>query len=390
MERYGVCPVCESHLAVGAPCAAPSCARRGYRAVPAEHLPEDGSLRDPRVGQAVGDYLVVGLLGAGGFGRVYLALQMPILLEAAVKLLDLDWMPEGARGLALARFEAEARALARVQHPNVVRLLQYGAFLGRPYLAMEHVGSAATLEAEIARRAAAGERFAPWEVRAVVDQLLDGLAAAHALGVIHRDVKPGNLMLQRAHGHPLLLRILDFGLAKFLEGGNRTAATTGTPDYMAPEQITGGELGPWTDLYAAGSIAFELLTGRRPFPGQDMQQTFFFKLNQSYDPTAAVADLGLPAEASGFLRRALACRPEDRFRAAEAFRLGFVAAWAALERDGERSWSRVSLEGLGGAGIPDPAGAATHPVRAGKPIADEAFRNWLAREHARLGLDDDT
>lgn len=390
MERYGVCPVCESHLAVGALCATPACARRSYRAVPAEHLPEDDSLRDPLVGQAVGDYLVVGFLGAGGFGRVYLALQMPILLEAAVKLLNLDWVPESAREQVLARFEAEARALALVQHPNVVRLLHYGSFLQRPYLVMEYVASASTLESEIARRARGDERFAPWEIRAIVGQLLDGLAAAHERGVIHRDIKPGNLMLQRAHGYPLLLRILDFGLAKFLEGGNRTAVTTGTPDYMAPEQIAAGEIGPWTDLYAVGSIAFELLTGRRPFPGEDMQHTFFFKMNHSYDPTTAVAGLGLPAEVTGFLRHALACDPNERFRVVEAFRLGFETACGALEREGESSRSRISLAGLRGSGLPDPAGAATCPVQAGKPIADQAFREWLAREHERLGLDDDT
>jgi serine/threonine-protein kinase len=390
-ERYGICPVCESHLAVGALCPVPACARRGYRAVPAEYLTDDDTLRDPLVGQAVGDYLVAGFLGAGGFGRVYLALQLPILLRAALKLLNLDWVPESARAQVLDRFEGEALALALVQHPNIVRLLHYGSFLKRPYLVMEYVGSASTLEDEVATRAARGERFAPWEVRAIVGQLLDGLTAAHERNVIHRDIKPGNLMLQRAHGHPLLVRILDFGLAKFLDGGNRTAATTGTPDYMAPEQIASGEIGPWTDLYAAGSIAFELLTGQRPFPGEDMQQTFFFKMNRGYDPAAAVAGLGLPAEVTGFLRRALAWNPNDRFRQVEAFRLGFDAACAALERDGERSWPRGELAGLAGGGreYGELASAATRPVQPGKPSGDQAFREWLAREQERLGLNGD-
>jgi serine/threonine-protein kinase len=343
------------------------------------------------VGQVIGDYLVVGFLGAGGFGRVYLALQLPILLKAAIKLLDLDLLPESIRESACGRFEAEARALALVQHPNVVRLLHYGSFRRRPYLVMEYVGSAATLEQETFDRAGRGERFALWEVRTLVGQMLDGLAAAHEQNVIHRDVKPGNVMLQRTHGHPLLVRIVDFGLAKFLDAGSRTAAATGTPDYMAPEQIAAGEIGPGTDLFAVGIIAFELLAGQRPFPGADVQQTLFFKMSRGYDPTASIAHLAFPAEVGGFFRRALAWNPGDRFGAVEHFRQAFEAALLALERDAGQPCSRVSLGGLF-AGNREPGELEWAPTRKAatrRPSGDEAFRAWLAREQSRLGLGED-
>jgi serine/threonine protein kinase len=388
--KLGMCPVCEAEGPVGTPCGQPACARRGYHFIPAEHMPPDrtGPI-DPVVGIMMGEHLVVSYLGGGGFARVYLAIEPRVMLRAAVKILDLEWTPEMSGASLRGRFEAEARALALVQHPNVVRLLRYGEHRGRPFLVMEYVDDAVTLEADVAARVHRGERYSIAEVRAIVRQILDGLGAVHESAVIHRDVKPGNLLLQQARGYPLFVRILDFGLAKFLESGNLSQLTSGTPDYMAPEQLAREALGPWTDLYAVGTIAFELLTGRRPFAGSDMQRTFFLKMSRDFDPTAAVAHLSLPAATIAFLRRSVARDPMARHANADDMTRDLERALDALEARPGDPLAGVTLSTLEGVFVDEGGPAGATP--SGEPPdarrrSEEAFQRWIERESARLGM----
>ena len=177
------------------------------------------------------------------------------------------------------------------------------------------------------------------------------------------------------------MRLLDFGLAKLLAGGHETRSSAGTPEYMAPEQIAREPLGPWTDLYAVGIIACELITGRLPFAAEDFQALAWRKLDPSTDPTADLAGLELPDEVLTFLRRALARDPARRYRDVAAMRLGLLPAIRALPA------TRAPL-----AARRHPVASAdptTTPVSSAppRPISEErdlAFRRWLEREEQRL------
>ncbi|MCA9519106.1 MAG: serine/threonine protein kinase, partial [Myxococcales bacterium] len=339
-ERVGRCPACSAPGVVGRPCPERACARQRVHFVPEDAaraaLAEPPTSREPLIGLFVGDYLVVGRLGKGGFGRVLLALQRPLYrLQAAVKLLERDGLDAAATARVAARFEHEAAALAVLQHPNIVRLLHYGRYLGRPYLAMELIPGARTLRSEMNRLGFGHEGIDASGIQHILTQILNGLESAHARDIIHRDVKPENIMLQAVVGDPWHVKIVDFGLAKEVAQSRETSLVLGTVTYMAPEQIEARNLGPWTDVYAVGAIAFELMTGVRAFAGRSAKEILRAKLDPAFDPLADVASLALPAVVEQFLRRALARAPEDRFQGADEVRRAlapvFDCARAAIE-----------------------------------------------------------
>ncbi len=331
----GKCPGCDAEGTVGTPCQEKGCKKRGLHYLTVGHWqrahPSEDSLPDPVLGQMVGDFLVVDLIGAGGFGKVYLAFQSPLLrLKGALKLIDISTEdPEFSKAL-LHKFQSEAEVLAHLTHPNIVRLLKYGIHSRRPYLVMEYVDKGKTLRAEIHQRNGA---FTGDEVISIFDQILNGLGAAHEESIIHRDIKPENIMLQSVVGNPHHVRLLDFGLAKFVEHRNDTRWHLGSPNYMAPEQISRENLGPWTDLYAVTVMAFEFLTGRRPFPGRTEEEVLVKKVKEDFDPLDEVADLELPEEVLEFLGKGLARDPEDRYQDVDTLR---VALKAAVESLGDR------------------------------------------------------
>ena len=153
-------------------------------------------------------------------------------------------------------------------------------------------------------------------------------------------------MLQAVAGNPDFVRLLDFGLAKFTAEGTQTSMAIGTPAYMAPEQVTRRGIGPWTDLYAVGVMAFELLTGRRPFPGRTQQEVMVRKIDPSYDPTGQLADLELPEPAVSFLRCALAPAPEDRYRDTGALRSALRAVFEVATETRFLATAHRELDGL--------------------------------------------
>lgn len=331
-----VCPSCHARGELGEPCGERICSIRGYHFVPADSIPEptgadDGGL-DPGVGQRLGDYLLIGLLGVGGFGKVFTALQLPVGMLAAVKVLDMETGPAGMARIKLTKFEVEAQALARLSHPNIVRLYHYGHHRGQPYLAMELVEDATNLWGEIEARAAASRPFTLDEIETVLMQVLAALEAAHARNMVHRDIKPENIMLQFVSGHGLFVKVLDFGLAKFSADRTATSLLLGTPAYMAQEQLTRGPLGPWTDVFALGVVAFELITGHRPYPGSSVQETLAFKLDPDFDPWTRVEHLGLPHEVRVFFAKCLSQETEARYGDVSQMREGLERAFAALRR----------------------------------------------------------
>jgi len=204
-------------------------------------------------------YEILGVLGRGGMGVVYKARHSALHRLVALKMI---LNSDHADPLELARFRAEADALAQLQHPNIIQIFEVGECAGRPFLALEYL-EGGSLAAKLAE-----SPLPPPEAARLVETLAHAIHAAHLRHIIHRDLKPANVLLT-ADGAP---KITDFGLAKRLDAGpglTRTNAVMGTPSYMAPEQASGktAEIGPAADVYALGALLYEALTGRPPFHG---------------------------------------------------------------------------------------------------------------------------
>jgi hypothetical protein len=262
----------------------------------AEHCTHDGAaltLSLPVDRTIDGIYRLERCVGTGAMGAVYRASDLRLGRTVAVKLMVGSLF--GNRS-ALRRFEREARAAARLNHPNIVAIHDFGPMESDgAYLVMEMI-EGVTLRAELRR---AGT-LAPAVAAGRFDQLLEGLAAAHANRVVHRDLKPENIIVARLTGGGELVKILDFGLAKLMPGESYDAASltltgaiVGTMGYMSPEQLLGEEVDERTDTFAAGVIAFECLTGRRPFAGLSFQELLRSTLQQ---PTL------IPGEDAGIRR----------------------------------------------------------------------------------------
>ncbi len=300
----------------------PGCRLRRYHYVPTAFVTTTAT-DDVMIGRVVADFLVVGVVGSGGFGHVHHVLQLPLRgrpVQGALKRLRLG--NDGERSALLQRFESEADALASLSHPHIVRLLKAGFDGETPYLVIELVTDAVTLEREIDDHR--GEPMSDEEVVAIVGQTLNALEAAHGQGIVHRDVKPGNIMLQRVAGYEVFVRVLDFGLAKFIAEGSQTERVMGTLDYMAPEQLRGKDIGPWTDLYALGLVLLTMLTGRAAF-SPERAVLVGEKLDPDFDPVAkALGGRLLDASRVAFLRTATAFDRQARYRDVAAFRRAFV------------------------------------------------------------------
>lgn len=261
-----------------------------------------------RIGTVVGaKYEIQRLIGKGGMGAVYAARQLQLDRQVALKLLRSDVTADEA---AVARFHREARAMARIEHPNAVRVYDFGETEdGAAYIVMEFVEG---IPLRVMLRRA---RILPLDVVVeVVWQAAAAVSAAHAQGIVHRDLKPENLIVRLGDDGAIAAKVVDFGLAKLLAGDadqlTSPSEMIGTPRYMAPEQFTGDDLDERVDVYALGVIIFELLAGRPPFEG-----TFSEVVGKHLhmDPPS-FASLGLeaPAGVEVVVRRALAKRPAER------------------------------------------------------------------------------
>ncbi|UPY37356.1 serine/threonine-protein kinase [Sediminicoccus sp. KRV36] len=249
-------------------------------------------------------------LGSGAMGKVFLAVDPLIDRMVAVKVIRADLLEPAERVEFLERFRLEVRAAARCAHPNIVAVYDFADHDAMPYIVMEHVPGR-TLSAILRGDPQARLVAAPGLTHAMLS-VLEGLKAAHALGVIHRDIKPGNIMITPRDQ----VKITDFGIAKF-GGGELTqvGGVVGTPSYMSPEQALGREVDPRTDLFSVAAILYEILFGRAPFAGNNMTDT----LMRLTGP--APADLGQLAGTplGEVLRQGLAKNPEERFADATAF-----------------------------------------------------------------------
>ncbi|MCA9522278.1 MAG: protein kinase [Myxococcales bacterium] len=221
---------------------------------------------DPFIGQTIdGRFEVLRVIGTGGMGHVYLAQQISVGRDVAIKFLQQEMSHDRH---AVKRFLKEAKALSQLTHPNAVTFHDFGqAPGGLLYLVMEYVRGA-TLNSTLERSGTL-----PVETCCrIMIQLCDALAAAHHLGIVHRDLKPSNIMLARQADGKVTLKVLDFGLAKLTVDENplvtRSGIIAGTPRYMSPEQLLGKKVDKRTDIYAAGVLLYEMLSGRPPFLGE--------------------------------------------------------------------------------------------------------------------------
>lgn len=265
---------------------------------------------------ALGRYQVVRLLGQGAMGRVLLAYDPVLDREVAVKHLrdDLKIPPEVREGL-IVRMRHEARAAARVMHPHLVTLHDMGEDpeLGL-YLVFEYV-EGPTLKQRLLRG-----RLDPELGARLARELGAALTVAHSAGVVHRDVKPENIILSKGGG-----KIADFGIARIPDSTlTHAGGLMGTPAYSAPETFSAGAFSPESDQFSLAASIYEALSGDRAFPGDDAIQVASRIAN---DPPARFAQsLGLPAALDDALLRAMAKRPEDRFSSCEAFGIALESA----------------------------------------------------------------
>lgn len=263
-----------------------------------------------------GRYALRGLLGEGATARVYRAHDTILDRIVAIKLLRAEY---GSDPEFVARFYREARAIAALSHPNIIDIYDYGAHESTYFIAMQYL-EGADLKTILRRHG----RLTPEQAVAIIDGALRGLGAAHERGIIHRDVKPQNLLVREKDG---LVKLTDFGIARALGEAQVTAAglTFGTAHYMAPEQASGGAIGPATDLYAVGVVLFEALTGRLPFDGESAFQIGMQHLNAPPPLVTAFAS-AVPLPLTQVVARALAKDPAERFPSATAMRQALHAA----------------------------------------------------------------
>jgi len=270
-------------------------------------------------GQTFGGYHIAELVGSGGMGLVYRAEQRILGRTVALKVIR----PEIAEsGDYRARFLREARFAAAVDHPHVVSVFDAGEQDGRLYLAMQWVDGL-DLGTLIDRE----QRLAPERAVLIGVQLAQALQAVHDAGLVHRDVKPSNVLVRDIGGRDHAY-LTDFGIAKApaaQDSLTRTGALMGTPAYLSPEQIRGQQPGPRSDLYALGCVIFEALTGQRPFGGDD---DLAARWAQATGPPPAASALcpALGARYDAFLAQALAADPQDRFPSGAAFAEALQAA----------------------------------------------------------------
>lgn len=278
----------------------------------------------PQVGDILADrYELVEKLGKGAFGSVFRARQLGIDRMVAIKLLMPD--AEVVDGMAVARFQREAKLSSSLEHPNTVTIHDYGQWNAILYLVMEYVRGN-SLQRLVRQEGA----LAPSRALKIAKQVLSSLQEAHGRGVVHRDMKPGNIMLFDRVGDRDVVKVLDFGIAKFISNDNEATSDhaakedltvagriVGTPRYMAPEQIRGGAISPSTDLYSVGLILYEMLTGKQAISGDSTISLIALQL--SPDSAIDPQDPLVPEVLRPILLKATSKEAEERFASAKEF-----------------------------------------------------------------------
>lgn len=307
----------------------------------------------------LGHYRILEVLGRGGMGQVFRAQDARLQREVALKVMNKKF---SATPNSRTRFLEEARAMAAIDHDNVVTIYEVGESSGTPFMAMELL-KGETLE----KTTRSGMPLAPSELVEIAKQLVSGLSAAHRRGIVHRDVKPGNIWIESPSGR---VRVLDFGLALAsspVDALANSGSVIGTPGYLSPEQARGERLDDRSDLFSAGVVLYELACGKPPFGAQSIPQQLI-KVLAHEPPRPDVVEPRVPRQLADVIMRMLAKEPRERFRSAALC----VDAWteAAQAAEAEKQAAvKIVLE----------------PVASGAKASGEAVKKAGA-ESSKLGL----
>ena len=311
---------------------------------------------DPLVGRTLAEkYYVEERLGAGGMGKVYRARHLSMDRPVAIKFLHQRFSEDEAARLRLL---TEARAAVTLQHTNAVSVSDFGQTAeGWVYIVME------LLEGRTLREIVSRE--APLETAratSIMLQASDAVAAAHQAGIIHRDLKPSNILITQSADQPAVVKVLDFGIAKFFSVNDddesapaQSNTVIGTPRYMSPEQHNGAELTPASDVYSLGVILYEMLTGMVPFSGSTPAEIAEKHVNNPpHSPRGVVA--AIPEEVERVVLHALEKQPSDRPPNAAEFRRELLETAERLGLEHHAIKSAPNIEALRDSGVESPSG----------------------------------
>ena len=288
----------------------------------ARFCPADGTALRPKgsdslIGSVLAErYHILKRIGEGGMGRVYLGEHVKMNRQCAIKVMSPALVNDAE---SASRFAREASSAARIIHPNVAAVFDYGESDGLVYLVMEYV------DGEPLSRLLARE--APFAIERAVDlarQIADGLGAAHELGIVHRDLKPDNILVTRSKSGREVAKVVDFGIAKAMQEGagealTRTGLVIGTPEFMSPEQLLGDPIDARSDLYALGCILHLMLTAAPAFDAPTREQMIKRRLSEN-PPHAQELDPGIPDSIDRVIVKLLARTPDDRYGSAAEVR----------------------------------------------------------------------
>ena len=305
-----------------------------------------------------GKYRLDDRLGGGGMGTVYRATHLFIERQVAIKVLSQRFVGDET---AQQRFHREARAAGRMQHPNAVTVTDFGTTTdGYLYIVMELL-EGQTLRDLIARESP----LDPARAVSIMLQTSAAVGAAHDAGLIHRDLKPANIFIEQRANAPAVVKVLDFGVAKFAveehtdddyQTLTQVGTIIGTPRYMSPEQCSGvGHLTPAADVYSLGIIFYEMLTGAAPFNAETPLAIALRHVSEIPQPLHDVLP-AIPSKLNDIVSRALAKNPADRFADANDFRRGLLTTAQELGLEHAESLQTPTMEELRSAGSESPSG----------------------------------
>jgi hypothetical protein len=326
-------------------------ANRVQRAVAAEKMGE------------LGQYALKERLGEGGMGEVFLAEHRLLKRLCAVKLVRPEKVNEAGM---LARFEREVQATAKLRHPHTVGIYDYGHTEdGTFFYVMEYLPGL-----RLQQLVEHWGPLPPGRVVYLLRQICGALHEAHGIGLVHRDIKPDNVLVCRLGGQDDVAKLFDFGLVRAADGGEAASRLTqagsllGTPHFMSPEQVTGAEVEQRSDLFSLGAVAYFLLTGTLPFDGDNILAVMYARIKEPVRPPAAHR-AGVPPDLERVVLRCLAVEKEDRFPDAKALQKALAACRCAGEWDEDRAkgwWDAVPAAATPGGGRATPATLIHTPV----------------------------
>jgi len=332
----------------------------------------------PEPGLVVGGrYVLKALLDHGGMGAVWSADDRVDARSVAIKFLTSSWLADRS---ALRRFRREARALERLDHPNVVKIVGHGLEENAPFIAME------LLEGEPLKELLRRGALLPQQALEIIRQAAAGLIAAHALAIVHRDVKPSNLFLCASERDRITVKVIDFGIAtgEVLEGDSQASGTgmIGSPAYMCPEQARGRPVDTQADVWSLAVVAFQMLTGREPFAGADVPETLQ-RICSGVAPVPSAVAVGLPTGVDEVFACAFAPSPAARYADVNQLVAALDRAYQGAPERAASSRTPIRQTGR------TTATASFHPSEAvprSAPLSSARARRWQAALVVGAGL----